>query len=178
MLSHIISRSVYVLGKMIRSEVTKVKLVICFYRPRVRECNIFILPVYLCICLPVWAITFECLYIEHCIFGMVGHHDHTQVQFEYQGDWVKDKCTLVKWAFWTVEHQIHFCYDQLMVKYNHQGQDHCSIQAGSWLLTENILVILVSSNKTSSFLDPQELSFVEIDFQASKPGPTIPISLC
>ena len=37
---------------------------------------------------------------------MVGHLDHVLVEFEYQGHWIMVEVALVKWAFWTVGHQI------------------------------------------------------------------------
>ena len=79
--------------------------------------------------------------------------------FEYQGHWVKVKVTLVKWAFWTVRHQILFLTPTYGVK--HRGHSHNKVkiifeikvipesnskcldfypQAGSWLTTEYILV--------------------------------------
>ena len=41
-----------------------------------REGNVFILSVFVSVCLSVQAITFECLNIEASFFGMVVHLDH------------------------------------------------------------------------------------------------------
>ena len=64
--------------------------------------NVFILSV--CVCLSVWAITFECLDIETSI--LVWWNILAIYKLEYQDHWVKVKATLVKWAFWTVRHLI------------------------------------------------------------------------
>ena len=76
-----------------------------YYRPRMREGNVFILSVCcVSVCVSARVITFECLDIETSFWVW---QYHIQVKFEYQGHWVKVKVTLVKLAFWTVGHQIY-----------------------------------------------------------------------
>ena len=52
------------------------------------------------------AITFESLDIEIPFLYILVHLDNIYVKFEYKGHWVKVKVTLIKWALWTVGHQI------------------------------------------------------------------------
>ena len=70
------------------------------YRPRMRECNGFILCACVCVCsgYNFW------MPWRNFTLGRVVHYDHILVKFEYQGHWVKVNVTLVKLASWTVGH--------------------------------------------------------------------------
>ena len=80
-----------------------------FYRPRMRQGNVFILFVCVCVCVclsvcvSVWAITFECLNIETSF--LVSRYILTTSRSRLS---IKVKVTLVKLASWTVGHQICF----------------------------------------------------------------------